>query len=350
MDRVLAELTRTAAPTGRVPWALPGWLAEASTWMVERLGTIGRPATGPVEQYRNWCISSVLRAPTVSGHVYLKAASAHFGAEARITCALAQRFPASAPRVLAADLGRSWLLLDDVGDALRRSGVPVDVALWERALCRMGEMQRACAGQTAWLLAIGCADRRLARLREQIPSLLDAPETRAETDAALLARLAALVPEIQAACGALAACGIPETLLHGDLHAGNVGYKDGRLSIFDWTDAAVGHPFIDLLTFLPSRPRPGILDPAAVSRRLLEAYLQGWAAFAPMDELRRAVELVQTVARLHHAQSYLQILRSVERADYWQFRGDIASWLEPIDVTAISAGTSPGVHQAGKTG
>jgi hypothetical protein len=328
---VLDELAAGAAPARRPPWAAPGWFAAAAAWMVERLRALERPPAGPVEQVRSWCISSVLRAPTAAGDVYLKAPSAHFRTEVSITRALAERFPESVPRVLASDAARAWLLLEDVGPALRRPGVPADVALWERALCRMGELQRACVGETGWLLAAGCADRRLARLRAQIPALLDAPETRAETGREVLARLTARVPELQAACDALAGCGVPETLLHGDRHPGNVGHRDGRLTLFDWTDAAVGHPFVDLLTFLPNRPRAGVDDPAAVSRRLLDAYLEGWTGFAPPSALRRAVALLQVAGRLYHAQSYLQILRSVEGADYWQFRGDIASWLVPVD-------------------
>ncbi len=338
VEGVLQELKSGVAPPRRVPWAQPGWFAQASGWMADRLEGIGRRASGAVEQRRNWCLSCVLRAPTAAGNVYLKAPSAHFKNEARITLGLAERFPDDVPRVLAADEARSWLLLEDAGDVIRHADTTPDARLWEQALRRIGELQRACVGQAEWLLATGCADRRLARLREQVPGLLDAPETRAETDPAVLARLRARVLALQAACDELAACGVPETLIHGDLHPGNVAVKDGRLTIFDWTDAALGHPFLDLLTFLPDNPhpyddhsRPRMSDPAAVASRLLDAYLKGWTAFAPLDELRRAVSLLETVARLHHAQSYLQIMQSVEPADRWQFHGDIARYLEELD-------------------
>ena len=38
--------------------------------LAERLRAIGRSPTGPVDQVRSWCISSVLRAPTATGDVY----------------------------------------------------------------------------------------------------------------------------------------------------------------------------------------------------------------------------------------------------------------------------------------
>ena len=41
------------------------------------------------------------------------------------------------------------------------------------------------------------------------------------------------------------ACGIPDTLSHGDLHPGNVAYDGREVRLFDWTDGCVTHPFLD---------------------------------------------------------------------------------------------------------
>jgi aminoglycoside phosphotransferase (APT) family kinase protein len=219
-------------------------------------------------------------------------------------------------------------MLEDFGPTLRHAELPV----WEATLRAMGEMQRRCAGESGWLRSIGCADRRLAVLRDQVPALVDAPEVRAEMDEALHERLVARVPALLDACDELAACGVPETLIHGDLHGGNVAHGDGRPIIFDWTDAAVAHPFLDLVTFLPTeRRKPALVeDPHAAAVRLVDVYLEGWTAHAGMAQLRRAMELLKTVAQLHHAQSYLQILRSLEPADYWQWEGELVEWLTPL--------------------
>jgi hypothetical protein len=328
--RTLAELPPGAAPANRCLWSQPGWFSRAEAWMTRWLEAQGRPATGSVVQVRNNSISSILRAPTALGDVYLKAASHHFQTEARITTGLAVRFAEHLPVVLAADVEHSWLLMEDFGPHLRHA--PAEA--WEQALCLMGELQRKAIGETAWLFSIGAADRRLATLREQIPSLLDAPETRGELEPDLHARLVARAPEMQAACDALAACGVPETLIHGDLHGGNVAYRDGRITIFDWTDTAVSHPFLDLVTFLPTERRTPValqaLGTSAAAQRLRDAYLEGWTAFATRAQLERAVALLETVQQLHHAQSYLQILRSLEPADYWQWEGEMAQWLPPL--------------------
>ena len=339
LETTLAELESGAAPRGRCAWSQPGWFAQAEAWMVGQLEALGRPALGAIEQRKNNSISSVMRARTAAGYVYLKAASRHFRYEARITTGLASRFADHVPVVLASDVERSWLVMEDFGEVIRRKGV----GEWERALALMGEMQRACIGESDWLRSIGCADRRLAALSEQIPALLDAPETRAELDEEVHRRLVRRTPELRAACDALAECGVPETLIHGDLHPGNVAVSDGRLTVFDWTDAAVGHPFVDLATFLPGGFRtPVSVENAAKAQRLLDVYLEGWTAVAPAAQLRRAAQLVETVARLHHAQSYLEILRSIERADSWQWAGELGEWLAPLDqgIPATPAGAT----------
>lgn len=328
-EEVARQLADGASPPGRCAWAAPEWLDEAAAWMTARLAALGRPPVGPIVQFRSNSISSVLRAPTPRGDVYLKAACRHFRTEARITQGLAARFPEHVPVVLAADVERSWLLMEDVGPPLRRAG---PMREWERALCLMGELQRRCVDDTDWLFSIGAADRRLTVLRTQVPALLAAPETRRELDGDALAGLTARTPELEGACDALAACGVPETLIHGDLHAGNVALRDGRITLFDWTDAGVAHPFLDLITFLPNHRRRPVDadDPEAAAQRLLDAYLEGWTTFAPPTQLRRAVDLLQTVQGLHHAQSYLQIMRSIEPADYWQWQGELGEWLEPL--------------------
>ncbi|MFG2058612.1 phosphotransferase family protein [Micromonospora sp. NPDC048930] len=44
-------------------------------------------------------------------------------------------------------------------------------------------------------------------------------------------------------------CGLPDTLVHGDLHPGNVRGDGRRATFIDWGDAFVGHPAFDILRF-----------------------------------------------------------------------------------------------------
>ena len=138
-------------------------------------------------------------------------------------------------------------------------------------------------------------------LEGQIEPLLDDPGAVRQLDAGRGGRAPALVPALTEICRRLAACGLPATLVHGDLHLGNVARIDGELRYFDWTDACVAHPFIDLLSL---QWEPDEAKRAA----LLDAYLEPWLEVAPAERLREAADLAAVVIPLHHAVSYATIV------------------------------------------
>ncbi|HET7072010.1 MAG TPA: phosphotransferase [Nocardioides sp.] len=51
-------------------------------------------------------------------------------------------------------------------------------------------------------------------------------------------------------CRRLDAIGPGPTLVHGDFHPWNITFGPDATRVFDWTDAAVSHPFVDLATFV----------------------------------------------------------------------------------------------------
>ena len=74
------------------------------------------------------------------------------------------------------------------------------------------------------------------------------------------------------------------TLVHGDLHPGNVARLDGELAYFDWTDACVAHPFFDLHSLQWQKDE-------ATRAALLDAYLGAWEGVASPERLREAAIL-----------------------------------------------------------
>jgi len=314
----LRERETGDVPAERTPWAFPGWFTDASHWMEAQLRAVGRLPVGPAEQVKAWGLSGVLRMPTAEGDVYLKAPSAYFRAEIAITEALASLLPDRVPVPIAVERERGWLLLDDVGGPLRQH-VP---DLRERAVVLLAEMQREAVAHVPALLARGFPNRGVLRLRRELPEIARSPYVEAELSTEELARLRVAVPRLQALCDELAAAGVPETLVHGDLHGNNVGVKDGRIRFFDLTDAAISHPFLDLVTFLPRRAK----EPE-VRERLIEAYLAEWQRYAPAEGLRRACVVALTLGGVFQAQSYIGILDSLETAARPEMGGATGDWL-----------------------
>jgi hypothetical protein len=324
--RCLDELSSRDAPVQRNAYAMPGWFAMASAWMEAHLRAAGRPPLGPVEQVKTWGISCVLRASTAAGDVYLKAPSRYFAQEATITPLLAAWYPDRTPKVVAVEAARGWLLLEDVGPALFRQEDP---ALWDRTVDLLGDMQRGCAGRTAELLAAGALDRRPVVLRDLIGTLAEEPEVHADAAPELVERLGRLTPRLRALCDELFAQGLPDTLVHGELHGGNVGVRDGHVRLFDWTDAAASHPFLDLVTLLPDRDREGHGggERGGTHNRLRERYLDGFAGVVPRDRLRRAFDLAWCLGAAYQVATYVGIGRSLEPDARTEFGGGISSWL-----------------------
>ena len=332
LARGFADAASDTIPPQRVPWARRGWFAEAVGWIRAQISGLGLQPAGPVEQERVWSISCILRAPTSTGDLYLKASPGFFTAEPVITRYLARRFPAHISELVAVEEGQSWLLMRDFGRT-RLDHIP-EISWWEEAVRLMARLQLACVDRVNEMLAVGFLDRRLPVLAGQVEPLLSYVVSTGRTARGALndAELETLVggaPRLRAMCADLAAVPIPATLEHGDYHAGNVVLQRDHLLIYDWSDGCVAHPFFALLPFLTFRSEQLPGGPEAHAR-LIRGYLEAWTDFAPMDRLQKAFELSQTLAALHQAVSYYRILTGVEPDALWEWETDLPYFLRMV--------------------
>ena len=151
----------------------------------------------------------------------------------------------------------------------------------------------------------------------RVPScgFLDADERVAAARAAL--------PGVERRLAELAAFDVPETLVHGDLHLGNVAHADDRLRIFDWTDACLAHPFVDLPTLDAASPddeRPG----------LREAYLDPWREQLSLPDTDRVMSLASVAERAFQAVTYERLQAAQEDASRWAMEGVVARCLRRL--------------------
>ncbi len=301
----LDELGSGAIPEQRPPWARTGWAADVRDWIHGETKRLGHVLVG-IEQVKHWSISSVLRVRTNGPTMYFKvpARLPLFVEEGIVTARLAERFPGYVPAPLAVEPERGWLLLpefDELFDWNAPLGTRTD------ALRRFAGLQRRSAALTDELLADGCLDRRLEVLEAQIHPLLHDPVATARFTVDETVELRRLEPALKQLCRRLDALGLPATLLHGDLHMLNVARLNGELVYFDWTDACISHPFLDLISLQ--------WEPDETSRAvLLNAYLEGWDGEAEPEVLQEAVELAAVVRPLHHAVSYRTIVAGLEES------------------------------------
>ena len=83
-------------------------------------------------------------------------------------------------------------------------------------------------------------------------------------------------------------------MVHGDLWAGNVARRGGRIVFVDWGDALWGVGSIDIVNLVVCRP--SALD-AAGTAAVWDAFAQGSGVEAD-EEFRRASQVAHTVASL----------------------------------------------------
>jgi hypothetical protein len=295
-----AEVDLSSQPN-RAAYAEPGGPAASAAWAVEALAALGTPGAVAVQQ-RTWNLSAIWRLAVGEAPVaWLKQVPTFFGHEAAVLGLVGTVSPGLAPPLLAAGPDGRMLLAHAPGEDRYGAGAGF------RALVAtdIHPLQAHFVGRAAELLAAGLPDRRdlgpwlvavAEPYRDRIPGLAD-----------LLDRL----PERLAA---VAACGVPHTLVHGDLHPGNVR-SDGTTRVFmDWGDTTVGHPALDILRLTGDLPD----DEAAA---LTAAWAKRWRATAPGCEPERAVALMRPVAALYGAATYAGFLAHIERAE-WPYHAD----------------------------
>ena len=307
LDRWLAELDGTAAGPGRPPWSRPGWLARASAWMADRLAQAGSPLVAAPQMHALWGLSAVIRAETTNGTYYLKGCSPVFPTEAAITRVLAASDPDLLPVVVATNDAENWLLMGDLGKMFIGDG---PVAGWPDGLSAQAAIQRRWLGRTDELANAGFERRGLAELASQITGLLElsllarlAPESRR--------RLEVAMPRLVEACERLTSIGPAETIVHGDLHPWNIADVDGRSIVFDWSDSCIGHPFLDLATYV------GRTRDVAARQACVDAYLASWSGLMAPDAMEEAVRLALPLSALHQVESYRRIVAGVSEDDRW---------------------------------
>ncbi len=225
-------------------------------------------------------------------------------------------FPGSVPMPIAVDPGRRWMLLDDFGPVV---GWKADVDTRKAVLSTFARIQLETTSRQNELLELGVLDRRPGRLASQIESLLRSPDPLGLEDDER-DRLSSLEPCFVEMCERLACGAVPDALVHGDLHLSNVAGDGDGYVFFDWTDACLTHPFLDLLVVL-------FEDDAMLQRSLRDAYLSVWAELAPEDELLELWTVAAPLASLNQAVSYRSIAANVERGAAPEFESMTPYWL-----------------------
>jgi hypothetical protein len=267
--------------------------------MVEQMAANGRPANGVPQQHQLWNLSVVLRCPSSDGDFFFKGSSDIFRREAVVTAALAERTPDLLPDVIAVDGAEGWMLMRDLGAPELGDQ---DTSLWHHGVKAQALIQRSWLRRTDELVDLGLPVRSLTDLAEQVLDLAEDPLLMGRASSDLRERWLAAAPALADSCRRLNEIGPGPTLVHGDFHPWNVVFGAGGTRVFDWTDAAVSHPFVDLATYVFRTPD------LAARRQMVDGCVRAWSAEGSEELLTEAVALGLVVGALYQVQTYRALL------------------------------------------
>ncbi len=279
----------------RLPYARPGGPGADLAWAATFVDLVA-----PAVQVRTWNLSSIWRLPTADGTVWLKHVPPFFSHEPAMLAALAGWAPV--PRLIVGEPGR-MLMADVPGhDGYDETGPAL-----EAMIDTLVELQAAGRPTVDELLSLGVPDWR------------SEPFVRAATDVVerhvgdVDAR--AVLDELPVRFAALEECGLDDGLVHGDFHSGNVRWTGDGPVLLDWGDCGVGHPLLDMTSFV---------DRAAGDRnRLAEHWIQRWTERVPGSDPRRAAELIAPIGSLRQAMIFQNFLDGIEESERVYHRDDV---------------------------
>ena len=294
----------------RLPYAEPGGPARDLAWAAARLEDAGRRLAGPPEQVRTWNLSSVWRLPLQEGAAWLKCVPPFFAHEGAMLRRLAG---GPVPPLLACEPGRV-LMADIPGEDQYDAPLPVLQAL----VALLVGLQVQEVGHEDELLALGLPDWRGPALSVAVEDVVR--RNASALDADVRQGLAGLLDGLDRRWSDLETCGLPDTLVHGDVHPGNARGTAHRLVLMDWGDCGVGHPLLD---------QPAMLDrlDATTAGLVRDAWDRAWRQAVPGSDPTRAAALLAPLAAARQAVVYQHFLDHIEPSEHPYHRDDPPLWL-----------------------
>jgi hypothetical protein len=298
----------------RAAWALPGGPAASLAWAERQLVSLGwRPPTA--SQQRTWNLSAIWRLDSTSGVAWLKQVPPMFAHEPAVLRWLATVVPQRVPAVLAADPATGRMVLSHAPGEDRYFAPPGELV---ELIDDLHEIQHRAVDQVPSLRAAGVPDKRWPVLARRVRDTVARYGPGLGPD--LYTALRSMVDGLDERFAQIDACGLPDTLGHGDFHAGNARGDGRHRTLIDWGDSFVGHPGFDALRIVERQPPP-------TAERLLTHWADRWRATVPGCDPERALRLLTPVAALSAAATYAAFLAAIEPSERRYHAGDVPACL-----------------------
>lgn len=298
-------------------------------WAKETLTSLKYDMQGESNMVREVPWSCVYSFNTSKGRVFLKYMDPAFSLEPVLLKYLHDNIAQNVTEVIAFDGQLSCFLMKDAGEPLRSIlKAEFNHELFGRALTLCADIQLACIPHVEKLIALGINDWRLDKIPNLYKEFLKQKDllkadglTESEIE-----RLHHMTPTMDYLCNKLKAYGIPETIEHCDFHDNNILVQDIVMTINDWGDACISHPFFSCVSALESAKRNHNLQEDA-SMKILTTYLDKWGGYGSKHDLLTAFTLAKQIRFFMFALSFSRIKSCPEIDKFPEFNGYMAEAL-----------------------
>jgi hypothetical protein len=127
------------------------------------------------------------------------------------------------------------------------------------------------------------------------------------------------LPQLRDISDRLNSLNSPATLVHGDLHADNVRWTKHGWFLYDWTDACIAHPFVDLSMAL-------LFDSDAAARPRTARYAALWRGIMSPEQITCAVDTAPVIGAAHQLVSYHRVIEGTKRAGMDKYMFALRGW------------------------
>jgi hypothetical protein len=294
----------------RQTFARPGGPAADLEWAYAELARRGLRSSEPAVQVKTWNLSSLWRIPLAGQNAWLKVVPPFMAHEGRLLEYLAgQPVP-----VVYAQAGCRSLLAEIPGHDLIAPGRRV----LRDMVSVLVRLQQYYASRIDELLALPVPDWRSPALIASITEVVN--RTSAELSTEDNASLHDFVRTLPERCAEVEACGVPDSLMHGDFWPGNIRGAAKHLTVLDWGDSGVGNPLLDQSAFLE---RIGRDDVDAIRQH----WVRQWRLAVPDSDPARGAARIGPISAARRAVVYQRFLDQIEPSEYPYHRADPADML-----------------------
>jgi len=258
--------------------------------------------------------SSITRFLTSSGYVYLKQMPPTLALEPIIMQILHDQLQVNVPVVIGINEELSCFLMKDSGKPLReflKDNFQPD--LLYRAVKKYSRIQLSTRGYVNTFLDLGVPDWRLEKLPNLYGQLI-AKEDLLKADGMTTSELNLLhelYPRFLFMCELLSGYKIPATLDHCDFHDNNVlvGNNANDITIIDWGETVITHPFFSLITFLNTAARRyNLKETDKIYVKLQSVCFENWGDILPKNDLSEVILLAKKLWSIYSAFGFYRLM------------------------------------------